>query len=1057
MIKRLKQITFSIKLTVISLFILLSVLMMAIALSLQYYFSQSLAKESADILFQSTAQRVSDKIHSLDVECGDLALLLSQYTDVAHQDSPSPLRPITHVMAQAMLEKPYLYAIYIGFKNGNFYELVNLESSAHLKQTLKARPTDRWLIIHIYDTPSGRQREFRYYNEQFSQTHQRSESSRYYVTERPWYRDALKSTNVIKTEPYIFHNPQSPGITYAKRITNSNNVIAVDISLTTLSTYLQNSRLLEDSQTLIFDKTGKIYAHTFHIDEDKHLAPVRKIPLSHDEQQYLNQLGVLRVSNERNWPPFDFSYTGEPQGYSIDLLHLISKKLGLKLEYSNGYNWDELVDLFQHNQLDILHSAFQMPERDTWGLFSQPYLTLSPILVTRSDQPTITTLAQVKPDQTVAIPEGWAFVSLVRSHYPHINILEVNDSLSALKAVIDGQAQAAFDNQMVVEYFVDRYLLTGLTLHVNHDELVNQIDQQLRLIVHHDQPELQALLNKAIASLSAEEINAINTKWLGHGAPARMQRTIRSGIVPSPEFLTLAENSHDGDASATDVVIGDVRYTVYVHHIHLKRGSGGYIGIMVPTHKLQAPYLAKVRYSLLISLGLLVLITPFLLIFSNMIVTPVKLLAEENDKIKRRQFSAVKYIPTRIREINDLSNSMLSMSDAIQQHQRDQQELIDAFIKIIAQAIDDKSPYTGAHCARVPELAIMLAESAEQSELPAFKTFRFATDDQRREFTIAAWLHDCGKVTTPEHIIDKGSKLETIYNRIHEIRMRFEVLWRDAEIAFWQDLAEGGASDELKVTLSIKQQQIQDDFAFIAQCNLGKNSMSDADQARLKTLAKQTWIRHLDNRLGLSPYELKRCESTPPRALPIAEPLLKDSPADIIPWTRTPHHKGNDSIKMTIPDHQSNLGEIYNLSIRQGTLTAEDRYRINEHIIFTIHMLEALPLPEELSRVPEIAGGHHEKLDGTGYPKRLDATNLSLEARILAIADVFEALTAADRPYKEAKTLSQSIEILAKMAKERHLDQDVFKLLLSSNVYQRYAERFLKEEQCDEVDVSKYL
>ncbi|MEI8634274.1 HD domain-containing protein [Vibrio sp. PP-XX7] len=116
------------------------------------------------------------------------------------------------------------------------------------------------------------------------------------------------------------------------------------------------------------------------------------------------------------------------------------------------------------------------------------------------------------------------------------------------------------------------------------------------------------------------------------------------------------------------------------------------------------------------------------------------------------------------------------MVDSIAAYQLNQQELVDSFIELIAQAIDAKSPYTGGHCARVPELAMMLAQSAEQSEEPAFQHFKFKTEEQWREFRVAAWLHDCGKVTTPEYIIDKGSKLETIYNRIHEIRMRFEVL-----------------------------------------------------------------------------------------------------------------------------------------------------------------------------------------------------------------------------------------------------------------------------------------
>jgi HD-GYP domain-containing protein (c-di-GMP phosphodiesterase class II) len=479
--------------------------------------------------------------------------------------------------------------------------------------------------------------------------------------------------------------------------------------------------------------------------------------------------------------------------------------------------------------------------------------------------------------------------------------------------------------------------------------------------------------------------------------------------------------------------------------------------MMVPTATMRKPYMEKVYYSLIITLGLLTLLTPILVSFANMIVDPVNLLADENQKIKQRKFKAVKLVPSHIREINDLSYSILSMAESIEAYQRNQQELVDAFIQSIAQAIDEKSPYTGGHCERVPELAIMLAKSAEKSNLPALKDFKFENEEQWREFRNAAWLHDCGKVTTPEHIIDKGSKLETIYNRIHEIRMRFEVLWRDAEIAHWQRITAGQPRDLSQAMLAERHAQIQNDFAFIARCNLGSEFMDDAKVARIEQIAQQTWTRHLDNRLGLSPQEARHISTIANKPAPAEEQMLADLAEHLIPWKSPPRGKMTDDIRMVVPAYQSNLGEIYNLCIRQGTLTEEDRFRINEHIIATIQMLNALPLPEELARIPEIAGSHHEKLDGSGYPKGLTADELSIEARILAIADIFEALTASDRPYNVAKTLSQAIDIMAQMVKDKHLDGNLFELFLSSRVYEQYAARFLDPSQCDAVDISQYL
>ncbi|CAM3905674.1 Virulence sensor protein BvgS precursor [Vibrio aerogenes CECT 7868] len=1048
---------FSIKMTVMFLFIVLSLLIILVSVSLQYYFSQHLAKETARILFSNAAERVSERIYSLDTESSDLVLLLSRYPEISQKDTKETLRPITSVMIQAMEQKPYLYAIYIGYEDGNFYELINLDSSDNLRETLQARPSDRWLVVHIHESQAGRFRDFIFFDTQLNLTHQRRESSKYFANIRPWYRDAMSSDTMIKTDPYMFHNTQSPGTTFAKRIPGSQNVIAVDISLDTLSAYLRKNNPIAQGHTFIFDQSGKVYAHSFAENVFRAAPEVTPIPLMDSQKQFIAQAGTIRVSNEENWPPFDFSYSGHPQGFSVDLMNLIAGKIGMKIEYVNGYSWNELVELFKQGKLDVLHSLFYTPARENWGLFSVPYLKLSPVLVTRTDQLPLDRLSQLGPGQVIAIPRGWAFAALVKAHYPDVKVLEVKDTLAALRAVQDGQATAAFDNDRVVRYFIDRYTLTGLHLEPDLSPQTQQLDQQLRFLVHEDQTELQHLLNLAIHSLTPQELEQIENRWLGHHASAKLQRAISSGVVPDPAFIRLATTSKKLNAIAHDMQIGDRSYTIFVHRIQSDQGAVSFVGMMVPTAVMLQPYMDKVYYSVVITLGLLMIVTPVLVSFANMIVKPVNMLAEENQKIKQRKFKAVKHVPSHIREINDLSLSILSMADSIEDYQRNQQELVDAFIELIAQAIDEKSPYTGGHCARVPELAIMLAKAADQSDSPAFRHFNFATQEQWREFRVAAWLHDCGKVTTPEYIIDKGSKLETIYNRIHEIRMRFEVLWRDAEIEHLQRIAAGQAHDVSEAMLSARHQQIQDDFAFIAQCNIGSDDMGDDAVRRIQQISRQVWMRHLNSRLGLSPEEVKQFAGIDEKPLPTAEYLLADKQEHIIAWEASHLEKIGDDIRMAVPEYQANLGEIYNLCIRKGTLTTEDRFRINEHIIATIHMLEALPLPEELARIPEIAGGHHEKLDGTGYPKRLSAGELSTEARILAIADVFEALTASDRPYKEMKTLSQALEIMTQMVQDHHLDAELFKLFLSGRVYAEYAARFLDESQIDDVDIYQYL
>jgi HD-GYP domain-containing protein (c-di-GMP phosphodiesterase class II) len=387
-----------------------------------------------------------------------------------------------------------------------------------------------------------------------------------------------------------------------------------------------------------------------------------------------------------------------------------------------------------------------------------------------------------------------------------------------------------------------------------------------------------------------------------------------------------------------------------------------------------------------------------------------------------------------------------------------QKQLFEAFIQLIASAIDAKSPYTGGHCARVPELTKMLARAAcAQTDGPFAD---FALSEQAWEAVhVAAWLHDCGKVTTPEYVVDKSTKLETLYDRIHEVRMRFEVLKRDAVIAMHEAVAAGRSAAQARAEMAQACRALDEDYAFVAACNEGGEYLSPEKQERLKTIAQRTWLRTLDDRLGISHEERTRKAREPAPPLPVAEPLLADraehrierNPQDQLapdnPW----------GFKVQVPELLYNRGELYNLLVSRGTLSAEERYKINEHMVQTIKMLTRLPFPKHLRNVPEIAGGHHEKMDGTGYPRRLRREDMSPVARMMAIADIFEALTAVDRPYKQGKTLSEALRIMAAMRKDQHIDPELFELFLRSGVYREYAERYMQAALIDTIDIEDYL
>lgn len=366
-----------------------------------------------------------------------------------------------------------------------------------------------------------------------------------------------------------------------------------------------------------------------------------------------------------------------------------------------------------------------------------------------------------------------------------------------------------------------------------------------------------------------------------------------------------------------------------------------------------------------------------------------------------------------------------------------QRNVLEAFLEVIARAIDDKSPYTGAHCQRVPVIARMMAMAAVMDQDGVFSDFELS-EDEWYAFHLASWLHDCGKVTTPEYVMDKATKLETINNRIHEVRARFEILWRDAHIDYLKKrLAAAEPAEQLLAEFNARVKKLEDDFAFLAKSNVGYTPLSKEDIERIHKIARQTYYRHFDKTLGLSWDEAERLKNRMPPKTDPHEPLLED---------RTDHVFGG-----------YNRGEIYNLSIARGTLTPEESKKINSHIDMTIEMLKAIPFPQHIKNVVEYAAGHHEHMDGTGFPNHLKREDMSVPARILGLADVFEALSSSDRPYKKVKTLSEIVAIMSDMAKGGHIDPDLFNLFLTSGVYLEYAQQYMKESQIDEVDIETYL
>lgn len=388
-----------------------------------------------------------------------------------------------------------------------------------------------------------------------------------------------------------------------------------------------------------------------------------------------------------------------------------------------------------------------------------------------------------------------------------------------------------------------------------------------------------------------------------------------------------------------------------------------------------------------------------------------------------------------------------------------QDALFESFIMLLASAIDGKSSYTAEHCKRVPEIMKLLAQAADLSDVGPYADFKL-TKDSKQAIHVAAWLHDCGKITTPEFVIDKATKLETIYDRLHEIRMRFELVKKETELTYCQRQLAGEHPKTLQMALQRELKTIDEEFLLVAACNQGDVSMDDWTIDQINSISKRKWTRTLSDRVGLSHLELARkLRSGTTPSLPTQEYLLADKEEHKIlregDCEKHDYQKLGFNIKQ--PELLYNRGELYSLLVKRGTLNREERYKINEHIVQSTLMMDQLNFPKHLKDVPEIACGHHEKMDGTGYPKGLTSEQMSPLAKMMAIADIFEALTSDDRPYKKPNTLSQSMEIMSKMRDNQHIDAELFDLFVENGVYKEYAVKYLNKTQIDTIQPEAFL
>lgn len=898
----------------------------------------------------------------------------------------------------ALLEsEANLYSAYFGLDNDDFLQVISIENNPAVAASLSAPEGTRFAVRKIV----RREREQREESWEFWSADRRALGSRsgaadYFPTQRPWYGGAKKAVPFAITEPYVFASSKDLGVTLSSSFREGAGVVGADLSLAALREFLSKLSLTSESAIVVLDRQNRILG-------------------AHSTSAAYKLKGL---------PPLTpASSTGSPHLAALEAWDRSGETRGARVLQVGGEKF-----VFAHQAYSVLagaefHIAAFAPMREFSGaivaarnqviLVTLAFLLVTiPLAVLGARRVGRSLSALAADSERIKNFDFSGEVKRVGS------ILYEVDALGEAHDVMKDTLRTRTKALTTAEQKLARLVDTGISLsrERDRDKLLRQILFAGRELCNCDAGTMYLKTDDRTLRF------ALRTNE-GLGMP-RMELPLYDAAGKPIEHFASGYVALHGETVFIDDVYSETRFDMSGTKRFAEESGYKTISMLtIPLSPRKGEVIGVLQYVNAMNPE-----TGQIIPFSRTVGGFMEALASQ---------SAIA-----------LEN--FSLLDA-------QKALMDSMIRLVAGAIDTKSPYTGGHCERVPELALMLAEEAAKLESGPLAGFGFQSDEEWREFKVGAWLHDCGKVTTPEYVVDKATKLEIIHNRIHEVRTRFEVLLRDAEIECLKRLCAGEDEAAARRRLETRRAQLAEDFAFIAECNIGGEFMAPERVERVRRIAGETWQRNFDDRLGLSHAELKRYDGTPRAELPVTEHLLADAPHHLLPRGVDKALDAKYGFKVKVPQHLYNFGEVYNLCIARGTLSEEERFKINEHIIQTIVMLETMPFPKELRRVPEYAGTHHETLIGTGYPRRLTKDELSVPARIMAIADIFEALTASDRPYKKAKTLSESVKILAKFRDDRHIDGDLFDLFLRSGVYLRYAERFLKPEQIDRVEVEKYL
>ncbi|MDB1123376.1 transporter substrate-binding domain-containing protein [Vibrio algarum] len=608
------------------------------AISLQYIFSSHMAKDAVTAYATSFARNTQENVTELNFKASHSVEILAHNASLT-QNGKIITTSVDSLFFNLLSNNNEFYAAYIGLDNGDFYEVINLEASPLIRQNLGASLTDRYAKVIIEGSDQQRSKRTIFLNEKWEANREVAVFSEYDASVRPWFQNA-SSIKATKSKPYLFQHLQSPGQTYSMKIDGTKHVVAIDIALSTMSGFLSNQvnqdKSIGKSEVYLFDSIGVITASNINssIDKNRIILPT---PLSEQEQKYIEDLPAIRVSNETDWAPLDYSIAGKPRGYIVEQTEMLAHSLGLDIEYVNGVSWGTLVDYFHSGDIEILTPIYRTGTNSDWGLFSDPIVDMKMSIATLNDTPTISSMSDLEY-KSVAIPKGWSIIPELRKSYPNITILEVSSVSDALSAVLKRDVYAALETNITLRYSQGIYHLSGIKITDDINIQSVQFDSNLRYLFHPKHSQLHALMNRALRNFSGDDKAYLENKWINN--LSGLAKT-HSTVVPYTELITSSKDPLIYGTLQEREINGKEKMLFVAP---LSGVIEQYFAIVLNADDVLADSKKDVYISTAITTFIVLLLVPLCWVLANPIVRPIRELALENEKIMLRKYNSVKGI-----------------------------------------------------------------------------------------------------------------------------------------------------------------------------------------------------------------------------------------------------------------------------------------------------------------------------------------------------------------------------------------------------------------------------